>query len=275
MGGRGRGRGRAPPTGGRLFAERSAEECGLDARNLNNNRPELFPEILLHSSGDNKLLQTMEEDALKLQEQQQQQQQQKQQQQQQKDIAAGGVKVENDGSSPSDNNDNNITPQKKLSGTKRSSQTLFLITKGREIHHRIQNSAYYVKNSKVPDITRYSDFMKPPPTIDASTVLSHCLRGRKRTKMGYYIPEELVSGQKLGSNTMSNGIEASIAAGKAVNLADLEARPTAENEEKGDGEGEDDEVIDDGSEEDGADYVNDYYASEGEESAGGDNELTF
>lgn len=282
MAGRGRGRGRAPPTGGRLFLMRSADECGFDSRNLRSlqdvTRPELFPDILLHSSGDNKMLRLMEEKEA----------------QEQSILAAAAapnnVKIEAGGTATSasgggDLSINNVSsappPPKKLAGTKLSSQALFLITKGREIHHRIQNSAYHVKATKdVPDIIRYSDSTKPPTVLDASTVLSHCLRGRKRTAMGCFVPEELVSGQKLGvSNAMSSGIEASIAAGKAVSLSEIEARDlrlsmAGDNPDNADSGAEED-FVDEGSEEDGEDYCANYYESEGDESAGGGNEATF
>mmetsp|Transcript_37030 Transcript_37030/g.42241 ORF Transcript_37030/g.42241 Transcript_37030/m.42241 type:complete len:219 (-) Transcript_37030:303-959(-) len=60
MSGRGRGRGGRgfrPPTGAQLFLQRSAQESGLDERNLRGlqdlTRPDLFPDILWHSSGRN------------------------------------------------------------------------------------------------------------------------------------------------------------------------------------------------------------------------------
>lgn len=55
MSGRGRGRGRAPPTGARLLLQRSAQEAGLDAGNLRSlqdiTKPKLFPDFEWHSSG--------------------------------------------------------------------------------------------------------------------------------------------------------------------------------------------------------------------------------
>lgn len=58
MSGRGRGRGRGgykPPTGAQLFLQRSAQESGLDERNLRSlqdlTRPVLFPDYHWHSSG--------------------------------------------------------------------------------------------------------------------------------------------------------------------------------------------------------------------------------
>ncbi len=291
MSGRGRGRGRAPPTGGRLYLMRSAEECGFDSRNLRSlqdiTRPQLFPDILLHSSGDNKFLRLMEE-----QEQQQQQQQHQQikheQQLDQQQNNNSNVKIEADehntvSTTPVSNTI--VLPQNKLSGMKRSSQRLYLITKGREIHHRIQNSAFHFKATKdVPDVIRHSMSTMPPPSLDASTVLSYCLSGRKRTAMGKFIPEELVSGQRLGglSGAMISGIDASVAAGRAVSLTDIEARDLARprlgstdiNAEGGGGGVDEEEYEEPESEDDGEDYVADYYASEDEESDG-DNEPTF
>jgi hypothetical protein len=55
MSGRGRGRGRAPPSGARLLLQRSAQEAGLDALSLRGlqdiTKPLLFPDFEWHSSG--------------------------------------------------------------------------------------------------------------------------------------------------------------------------------------------------------------------------------
>ena len=55
MSGRGRGRGRAPPTGARLLLQKSAQEAGLDSSNLRNlqdlTKPSLYPDYEWHSSG--------------------------------------------------------------------------------------------------------------------------------------------------------------------------------------------------------------------------------
>jgi len=251
-----------------MFLMRSAEECGFDPKKFRTfGQTELFPDIMFHSSGDNKRLRLLEEQRL-LQEEQ---------------AAAAtvqGVKVE--GSSGSGSGGSNVNPgansilsqQRKLSGVKRTAQTLFLITKGREIHQRIHNSAFHVKATKdVPDIIRHSDSTGPPPIIDASTVLSHCLRGRKRTTMGSFVPEELVSGQRSTSISNANdGVGVGVSLTDAV--TDLAARPRAGSVENADGEGAVEPEVDEGSEDDGEDYVNDYYASENEESDGG-NEATY
>lgn len=252
MSGRGRGKKYTPPTGGRAFLMRSAEECGLDSRNLRSlqdiTRPALFPTMKLHSSGDNRFLRLME--------------QQKAEKAAQAEAAGQPVKLEDE------------EETKPLVGVKRSPQTLYLITKGREIQHRIQNSVFYVRPTKdVPDVIRYSDSTKPPPRIDASAVLSHCLQGRKRTKMGLYVPEELVSGQ---TDSEGHALESTK---KGVNFSDLEAKERSRRRlgsmDGGEGDVVDDDEVDDGGEEDdGEDYVKDYYESEGEESFG-EGEATF
>jgi len=261
MSGRGRGRGKyTPPTGGRAFLMRSAEECGLDSRNLRSlqdiTRPALFPDIKLHSSGDNRLLRILE---------------QKRAEENAKAEAAGQpMQLEDE-------------ETKELNGVKRSAQALFLITKGREIHHRIQNSVFYVRPTKdVPDVIRYSDSTKPPPQVDASAVLSNCLGGRKKTKLGTYVPDELVAGQRqLTGTSLSQNIEAGIQAGKAVNFSDLEAKERNRKRmgslDGGDPDNEGDEEIieEEGEEDDGEDYGKDHYESEGDDSGGDDGEPTF
>jgi len=238
---------------------RSAEECGLDSRNLRSlqdiTRPALFPDIKLHSSGDNRLLRILEQKRAEEAAQ----------------AEAAGQPV--------------ILDEKpvQLAGVKRSAQALFLITKGREIHHRIQNSVFYVRPTKeVPDVIRYSDSTRPPPQVDAGAVLSNCLGGRKKTKLGTYVPEELVIGQRhVTATSLSQNIEAGIQAGKSVNLSDLEAkernRKRLGSADAGEADNEDGEEIieQSGEEDDGADYVQNYYESEGEESGGDDGEPTF
>lgn len=254
MSGRGRGKKYTPPSGGRMFLMRSAEECGLDSRNLRSlqdiTRPALFPSIKLHSSGDNRMLLVSE-------------------QHNQTDNAL--LKQEDESI---------IETKKQVVGVKRSAQTLALISKGREIHHRIQNSVFYVRPTKdVPDVVRYCDSARPPPPeIDASAVLANCLGGRKRTKMGLYVPEELVSGQKLQSSSTGERKSAIIsdslnilAAKERLRLGSIDQAPE-DDEEKGD---DDYESTQDLEESDGEDYVRDYYESEEDNSDDGDNEATF
>lgn len=260
--GRGRGRGRAPPTGSQKALMESAEDCGYDARNIRSiedkTRPQFFPDILLHSSGNNKLLQ-LEEAKQKQQEMEQQQQLLEQQKK------SANVKIESTATTATAATS---IPQKKLSGTKRSPQTVILIRKGRELQHRFQKSAFHVKATKdVPDIIRYSDSTKAQkiPKIDASTVLSNCLMGRKRTSMGQFVPEELILGQQVRSGVVEDGI----AVGRSVSLADIDKEGTAKNADD-----EDEIAPDDGSFSDDADYGKDHYASDDDDSDG-ENVLTY
>jgi len=247
---------------------RSAEECGLDSRNLRSlqdiTKPSLFPDIKLHSSGNNSALRLLEiqeeEKRIKLEE-----------------IAAGNG---NAASLPDADPKAQLDTKAKLSGVKRSAQTLFLMTKGREIQQRIQSSVFYVKPTKdVPDVVRYVDkSMSAPPRIDVSAVLSNCLRGRKKTKLGLYVPAELVTGQYQES--ARDGKDKS---GATVNLADLEAKERYRKrfgsqddgeQEGGAAQGEDYDVADEGEEDEGEDYVKDHYESD-DMDGGDEGEATF
>jgi len=170
MSGRGRGRGRPAESGGLLLLRRSAEECGLDSRNIRTlgdiaTHPPLYPDIELQY----------------------------------------------------------LTPEDPTtSAAKRHSvQTIYLISKSREIQHRITNSVFYVRPTKdVPDVLRYSDLsmrsrdkrLRTEPienSSDANFVLAHCLGGRQETEMGRFVPEELVTSGKqkaLASRRAANAL---------------------------------------------------------------------
>lgn len=237
MSGRGRGRGRRAPaqaSGARLQLQKAAEECGFNERNLRNleKQPALYPDIELHSSG-------FPMAKMRIQMQQERQQELKaqklkereklmQQQQQQKN---GKVKVkeedkeDNNSSSGSDSDDDDEEQtsgkrSKKNSAlaaiktVKLSKTTHLLIQKGREIHHRMQNSSFYVQPTKdVPDVLRYADMVLTNNTTTTTTndskknnkkkkcmitsVMRNSLGGRTSTKRGVYLPEELVIGTKV------------------------------------------------------------------------------
>eukprot|EP00560_Eucampia_antarctica_P004177 CAMPEP_0197835662 /NCGR_PEP_ID=MMETSP1437-20131217/26567_1 /TAXON_ID=49252 ORGANISM="Eucampia antarctica, Strain CCMP1452" /NCGR_SAMPLE_ID=MMETSP1437 /ASSEMBLY_ACC=CAM_ASM_001096 /LENGTH=245 /DNA_ID=CAMNT_0043441275 /DNA_START=152 /DNA_END=889 /DNA_ORIENTATION=+ len=241
--GRGRGRGYTPPTGAKLFLMRSAEECGLDSRNLRSlqdiTKPALFPDMFLHSSGDQKRL---IEEQKKMEE-------------------------EKDG--------DDIIENKPIVGVKRSAATVFLISKGREIQHRMQNSVFYVRPTKdVPDVSRYSDSTRPPPLIDASAVLSNCLGGRTRTSAGRFIPEELVSGQRQGVFGLGGAVSEYADNNEGVDVVDKD-KTKKPGEEENDEDGENLENEEEEEEEGEEDYAKNYYESEGDESKGDGGELTF
>lgn len=268
-GGRG-GRGSAPKTISQEFLLRSAKEAGFDVRNLRalgGRGGDIFPDIEFHSSGNQQKLGQQQGDG--------------------KSAAGsdGGVKVkqEGGGSQPADA----ASASTDSSEQQRSPKTNFLISKSREIHHRFQTSVFYVRSTKeVPDVVRYSDRLRPPPSIDAGAVLGHCLGGRKRTRCGVFVPEELVGGQRRIHGNLG-GVGGAGQKGKdkkGLNLAELAAKirkeggldNDAEEEENKQGGEEDGEFYEeDGEESDGADYVANYYESEGDESKGSDGEPTF
>uniref|UniRef100_A0A6U3RTQ8 Uncharacterized protein n=1 Tax=Ditylum brightwellii TaxID=49249 RepID=A0A6U3RTQ8_9STRA len=295
MAGRGRGRGRGRPlTMGQELLRSSAEECGLDARNLRSlqdvTRPQFFPEISLHSSGNQAQLMV---EQLKLQKQQQQQNQQ-------------GARIKpdpdgNGGGTPGGGGEEDT--KKAIVGVKRTAQTVFLISKTWELHHRMRNSAHYVRPTKdVPDIIRYSDLIRPSninkkrtkkeeeeenlkndkrnkQQHDASTVLTHCLGGRTYTQSGRFVPEELISGQKRRIRIV-DGME--WYDGELDGKTDLDALAKQERIDRirerlmkgkdGSDEGSEvDPLVDSGEESEPDDYGKDHYESSGD-SDGGDDE---
>ena len=337
MSGRGRGRGKkyTPPSGAALFLRRSLDECGLGAQNLRGisdiTRPALFPPISLHSSGDQRLLML------------EQQQARQKEEEAMAAAALGGdggnsagggpqaIKAEGGASSSAVEGAGDGafgTTVKPLRTIARSAQTLALIGKSREMHHRLQNSVHYVRPSKdVPDVIRYSERgdmgqfddadddedhgnngnggrsrpWSDPTAVDASVVLSACLGGRKRTRLGMFVPDELAHGQRTnirGRSASASGLGDALAAGKAVSLTELEeierkraragsvggpanAAAAAAGRGRTTSVGNQADVADDyyddedGEEDEGEDYVMNYYESEGDDGSDGGGEPTF
>ncbi len=374
MSGRGRGRGKkyTPPSGAALFLRRSLDECGLGGQALMRadratmlsdiTRPALFPPIGLHSSGDQRLL---------VLEQQQARQKEEEALAALEAAADGGAAgtgtgggngnnelqaaVKSEGDLPSSGaaaaaaaaavggGDGDAFTAKPLRIIARSAQTLALIGKSREMHHRLQNSVHYVRPTKdVPDVIRYSERerelrydngddgdgdditngntskyrggnrsgSKPAPTtsdptaVDASVVLSACLGGRKRTRLGMFVPDELAHGQRTNvrrarsaSAGAVGGLGDALAAGRAVSLTELEeierkraragsvglanaaaaaagrGRTTSVgNQADGDDDYYDGEEVE---EDEGEDYVMNYYESEGDDGSDFGGEPTF
>lgn len=190
--GRGRGRGYTPPSGSRLQLQKAAEDCGFDARNLRSlqSRPEVFPDIVLHSSGIP--MQIVR----------------------QKQAEEGGNANAIDDKAPVE-----------VKGVKRSAITNKLIQKGREISNRMQNSAFYVKHAKdVPDVTRYNSsnsVIKAEETSIVQKVMMNCLGGRQITKAGLFLPDELIHGGKKWRSDIGSEYDEE---GKKLSLEELEAR---------------------------------------------------
>ncbi|ACI65035.1 predicted protein [Thalassiosira pseudonana CCMP1335] len=283
--GRGRGRGAGPQSISQQFLLRSAQEAGFDVRNLRalgaTSGLGIFPDLELHSSGERRLHDGEGASSGDVP----------------VEVGGGGVAVKSeDGASvsaqpatctsnPSAASSSNNNEEE---ATKRTPQQIYLISKARELHHRFQTSVFYVRTTKeVPDVTRYSDRLLPPPNIDASAVLSHCLGGRKRTQAGVFVPEELCGGQKRRVRTSSTaGVDGDSSNKRGLNLEELAKKIQTDGvdggnnandgEEEKQGEGEEAEYYsEEGEESDGEDYVQNYYESEGDESKGSDGEPTF
>ena len=312
MSGRGRGRGRGGGSGPRSISQQylqnSAQAAGIDVKQVNNmigggSNHKIFGDLELHSSGERRL-HSHESDFLN-----------------DSSIVGGGkssmstvdggevaVKSEPPGTSSSslirdDNAEaaNSVKPN--------SPKTVYLISKSREMHHKFQNSIFYIRgSSNTKDVVRYSDRKCHPTPSSESTkdavgdILSHCLGGKKRTLGdggGIFIPEELCGGQKqqkrrIVASSDGGGEESDK---KKTNLAELAAKEGGDGNNNGDeqkqpssntatggiiDEDEGEEVIqhqyeDNEDESDGADYVQNYYESEDDNaSAGdGDGEPTF
>ena len=265
MSGRGRGRGRGGGGGSRSVSQQyllsSAQEAGFDVRNLRTSSTGMFSDFELHSSGERRL----HHHETKMG-------------QQMADVGAGsisaGVKQEPGVAA---------APASSVAATsteQRSPETIYLISKTRELHHKFQSSVFYVRSAKLetmPDVVRYSDRLRPPSNVDSGAVLSHCLGGRKRTlgeHGGVFVPEELCGGQRR-VRSGSNANEADAKKLKGIDLDEVDDK----NQKDGDDDEENDEDEDgfhedDGEESDGADYVANYYES-ADESGGSDGEPTF
>ena len=257
MSGRGRGRGRGgggPRSVSQQYLLSSAQEAGFDVRNLRTSAAGMFSDLELHSSGERRLHQHETKMGKQM-----------------ADVGAG-VKQE-PGLAAAE------AAAAASTEKPRSPETIYLISKTRELHHKFQSSVFYVRSAKsetMPDVVRYSDRLRPPSNVDSMAVLSHCLGGRKRTlgdHGGVFVPEELCVGQRRvrsGSNT--NEIDAKKS--KGIDLDDEEKNQKDGEDEDENDEDEDRLHEDDGEESDGADYVTNYYES-ADESVGSDGEPTF
>ena len=213
-GGRGGG-GYKAPTGGQLFLKRSAQECGLDDRNLRTlqdiTKPLLFPTFKWHSSGTPW---TTEDEVTEV------------------------VSV-------------------------KRPTTAYLIRKGRDMNHRMQSSPYYLRPTQDVDVVRYKKQHRPNVTCDKVV-----LEEMGHAAMTGWIPAELL-GKKQPL------VEEVVKDLTSEELAAIELK--AKDNEEGEGEEEDELLLEqEGEEDDAEDYVTNHYESEGDESdGGGDAEPTF
>ena len=239
--GRGRGRGRAPPSGARLLLQRSAKEAGLDDANLRSlqdiTKPELFPDYEWHSSG-------------------------------RKGHNLPGDPIVPPSSTVSENGVTvAVEPLKPVAKPKRSSSTIYLINKSREIHHRFQNSAFFVQPTQEADVIRYGKERQQQQQRADLLILKQM----GKTADPDYIPQELLRDDDLGHvYGYDDGTF------QKRSLDDLAVEERVERRKRRENEGEDDgqfsdapDPMDEEDDED-VDYATNHYESEGEESVGVD-----
>lgn len=258
MSGRGRGRGRAPPSGARLLLQRSAKEAGLDESNLRSlqdiTKPQLFPDYEWHSSGrkgHNLPGDPVVQPSLHM-------------------SSAVGVTTSSTASGDEVNPLEAPPPLTAVAKPKRSASAIYLINKSREIHHRFQNSAFFVHPTQEADVIRHGKERQQQQQRADLLVLKQM----DKTADPQYIPPEL-----LRDDDFLNIYGQDDGAFKKRTLEDLAAEERADRRkrrEKEAGEADDGEFsdampdhMDEESEED-VDYATNHYASDDEESAGGD-----
>jgi len=291
--GRGRGRGGGPRSVSQQYLQNSANEAGLDIKNVGRSAAVgIFPDLELHSNGERRLLEH-ESDLLK--------------EKRNGGKGVGGIGGTEAAAAAVANNGEDTTKVKQEANTSttststtqddtsssnkpKSSKTIYLISKSREMHHKFQNSVFYIRGSTkdVPDVERYSDRKRPPSNIDASDVLSHCLGGKKRTRGvggGVFVPEELCGGQRRSIANIHDGEEGTTKKIKGgLTIAELAAKEGGmdnnEDDQKPPGAGDDDDIIgddmpvEDEEDSDGADYTQNYYESDNS-GGGSDGEPTY
>jgi hypothetical protein len=244
-GGRGRGRGGyKPPTGAQLMLQRSAQESGLDERNLKSiqdlTKPTLFPDHLWHSSEGQK--RGAMADAVVSEQQQ-----------------LAGINA----------------PVVPIVQPKRTPSEIYKIRKAREFQHHMHLSPFYLRPSLEVDVVRHV----APSNKRARTEMTKACDKTVMEHLGTvatprFVPPELLmpKGPPKRAGKSANG--GAIGPGGVLLDDDME--------EKGEGEegGEDaDEYLEPEEDEDeGEDYAKDYYASDNDSDGGGgdgDGEPTF
>lgn len=252
-GGRGRGRFGGVASAAQLYLKRSAQESGLDDRNLTTlqaiTRPALFPDYVWHSSG---------------------------QINNNKDAAAAIP------TTTANNNSVNIP----LSQPVRTPSTTYLIQKGRDLQHRLQSSSHYVRLTSAVDVIRYGKGTVPVHADQA--FLQDCSAAYRTDQR--YLPRELIGKEPskkrqkvatLGASALLDDLETQeeqlqlspshIIADKNENDDDDAAVPKKIKVEGEEGENlsETGELDVDDEEEEVEDYTTNYYESAEEGSDGG------
>lgn len=160
----------------------------------------------------------------------------------------------------------NEKPLTALAKPKRSASTIYLINKSREIHHRFQNSAFYVHPTQEADVIRHGKERQHQQQRSDLLVLKQM----DKTADPNYIPPELLRDDDLGNIYGDDD-----GAFRKRSLEDLAAEERADRRKRRENDGEDDGQFSDApdpmdeEEEEDVDYATNHYESEGEESAGG------
>mmetsp|Transcript_7225 Transcript_7225/g.9366 ORF Transcript_7225/g.9366 Transcript_7225/m.9366 type:complete len:236 (-) Transcript_7225:253-960(-) len=161
-----------------------------------------------------------------------------------------------------------------LTEPKRTTATKYLITKGREIHYRIQNSVFFVRPTLETDVVRFRG--KRPRISHRSS--DQAVLEKIRSIGPAHIPEELMSlSLPMTKQEKFDAIQEKRRDAK-LSLANLEKEESqgGENGEMGDDPEEDMLALSEEEEEgEGEDYTMNYYESEEDSDAGGDAEPTF
>jgi hypothetical protein len=230
-GGRGRGRGGyKPPTGAQLMLQRSAQESGLDERNLKTiqdlTKPTLFPDHLWHSSEG-----TTTKPSPVVSEQQQ----------------LAGINA----------------PVIPIVQPKRTASEIYKIRKAREFQHHMHLSPFYLRPSLEVDVVRHMANNKRARTETAKACDKAVMEHLGTVATPRFVPPELLmpKGPPKRSGKSANG-----AAGAVLLDDDMEEK--GEGEE--DGEDVDEYLEPEEDEDEGEDYAKDYYASDNDSDGGGD-----
>jgi len=164
------------------------------------------------------------------------------------------------------NSDNDVKPLTAVVKTKRSASTIYLINKSREIHHRFQNSAFYVHPTQEADVIRHGKERQQQQQRADLLILKQM----GKTADPDCIPPELLRDDDLGNIYGHDG-----GAFKKRSLDDLAAEERADRRKRK--ENDEDEgqfsdapdAMEEEEEEEDVDYGTNHYESEGDESAGG------
>ena len=159
--------------------------------------------------------------------------------------------------------------------TKRTSSTVYMIQKGREMRNRMQ-TLYHVRPSQEQDVKRYHDKQQQ----EKDNVTSMSLSAVARRLGTSYVPQELLPSSSAAISTeLVSGAspEKTTSAQKkapGTNLQVLEEKEKTRGEDNVEDASALDQTYDQPSEEEdeAADYTMNYYESEGDEGDGGGDE---